>query len=402
MRYPLQDDAIDHADRAAVAAWLTSEPTPQLTMGPLVKEFEQRWAAWLGVSHAVACNSGSSANLLMYATLQQSDHKIGSKVIVPATGWVTTVTPALQLGFQPIMCATDPDTLGLDLNHLESLLKRHNPPIVTVVQVLGVPNQMDRLLALKERFGFILLEDGCAAVGSSWRGRHVGSFGDLATFSTYYGHQAPSIEGGLVFTRNDHYADVLRMLRSHGWGKDLAPATYQALLDRYGWDGHGQPFIFLRPGYNFRLTDLQAFLGLRQLDKLDWIIARRHQNHLGYRERLQDLLWVQQFDTTAVVASIHFLAVAKSAAERRMIYDALTANGIETRLFTAGNLSRHPFWFERYEQKIGGVADQLFTGGFFLPNYPALTNADLDCITSVVRQAVQRFRSQAEVSHASC
>lgn len=115
----------------------------------------------------------------------------------------------------------DKDTFGLDLKHLEELLQKHNPSAVIMVQVLGVPHKMDELMALKEKYGFILLEDACAAMGASYHGKRVGSFGDMSSASLYFGHQISTIEGGLVSTDNKIFNDALLMARSHGWGKDL-------------------------------------------------------------------------------------------------------------------------------------------------------------------------------------
>ncbi len=136
----------------------------------------------------------------MYDTLLVSRRTPNKKAIVPSVGWVTSIAPAIQLGFEPIMCEADPDTFGLDLNHLEVLLQRHEAHTVMLVQVLGVPHKMNEIIKLKERYGFILLEDACAAIGATYQGKKVGTFGDMASFSFYFGHQMSTIEGGLVST----------------------------------------------------------------------------------------------------------------------------------------------------------------------------------------------------------
>jgi len=272
IKYFLAEDTIDNNDIDKLIEWLKTYP--RLTKGALTIEFEKKWNGWLGTKYSVMNNSGSSANLLMYAALDIVGGLKNKKVVVPSVGWVTTVAPAMQLGFEPIMCEADPDTFGLDLHHLEKLLIEHNPAIVTLVQVLGVPHKMDEIMALKAKYGFVLLEDACAAMGASYKGRKVGTFGDMASFSMYFGHQISTIEGGIVSTDNKAYTDTLFMLRSHGWGKDLDAATHDALKAKYGIDDFHSPFVFYEAGYNLRSTDLNAFIGIGQIDKMEWLIKR--------------------------------------------------------------------------------------------------------------------------------
>ena len=163
IKYRLAEDTIDKNEIDKLAEWLKTNP--RLTKGPLTPVFEKKWSEWLGRTYSVFVNSGSSANLLMYYALLLSGVLRNKKVIVPSVGWATTVSPAIQLGFEPIMCEADPDTFGLDLKYLEELLKTHDAATVVMVQVLGVPHKMDELMKLKEKYNFILLEDACAAMG---------------------------------------------------------------------------------------------------------------------------------------------------------------------------------------------------------------------------------------------
>ncbi len=386
IKYYLAEDTIDEKDIDALVGWLKGYP--RLTKGALTPQFEKKWSDWLGRKYSVFNNSGSSANLLMYYALLLSGRLKNKKIIVPSVGWVTTVSPAIQLGFEPIMCEADPDTFGLDLKHLEELLKKHNPSTVIMVQVLGVPHKMDELMALKKKYGFILLEDACAAMGASYRGRHVGTFGDMSSFSFYFGHQISTIEGGMVSTDDPELNDLLLMLRSHGWGKDLPPEHHAALIKKYGIDDFHSPFVFYEPGFNFRSTDLSAFLGIRQVDKMEWLIGRRRENHALYAKIFGDRLYYQKFEPDST-CSIHFGALAKDAEERKKIVKALEDNGIETRIFSAGNLGLHPFWFNRYGKASFPMADRIHYTGFFLPNHPSLKEEDIRFIAKIVLSALK-------------
>lgn len=382
----LAEDTIDRDDLEALAAWLRG--APRLTKGPLTLAFEEAWAAWVGARRAVFVNSGSSADLLMYYALLAADRLKNKKVVVPACGWVTTIAPAIQFGLEPILCEADRETFGPDPGHLEDLVKRHDPAAVVVVHALGVPARLDEILALRERHGFVLLEDACAAVGSAFKGRKVGTFGAMGAYSSYFGHQISTIEGGLVATDDEDLYRTLVMLRSHGWSKDLDEESHRRLVERHGIDDFHRPFVFYHPGFNLRSTDLNAFLGLRQVKKMDWVVKRRSENHARYLERLGGALAVQRPLDGSRVASIHFAALAADGEARKRIVRALVASGIETRIYTAGNLGRHPFWYERYGRPNLPWADRIYATGFFLPNHPYMDAARVDRVCDVVLGAL--------------
>lgn len=387
LRYHLAEDTIDGKDIDKLVRWLKTYP--RLTKGKLTLEFEDRWSRWLGRRHSVFCNSGSSANLLMYYALLLSGKLKNKRVIVPSVGWVTSIAPAIQLGFEPILCEADPDTFGLDLDHLERLLRKHRPGAVMLVQVLGVPHKMARLLALKRRYGFVLLEDACAAVGATVRGKNVGVFGDMASFSFYFGHQFSTIEGGMVSTDDKTFLNLLLMLRSHGWSKDLDRREHGALVRRHKIDDFHSPFVFYEPGFNLRSTDLNAFIGLEQLKKLPSIIRARRRNHALYLEKLGRRFYVQRPEPGDETCSISFGLLAGSSEERRAVVKALDANGIETRIFSAGNLGLHPFWTKRYGRGSFPFADRIHHTGFFLPNNPSLSPERVRWISDVVLGAAR-------------
>ena len=372
-RWCLAQDTIDRQDIDHLIEWLRTYP--RLTKGAVTLDFERQWSEWLGRPYSVHCNSGSSANLLMYYALLRSGKLRNTTVIVPSVGWVTSIAPAIQFGFTPIMCEADPDTFGLDLNHLEDLLQRHDAQTVLLVQVLGVPHRMQELQTLKDRYGFYLLEDACAAIGAEYGGKKIGTFGDMASFSFYFGHQMSTIEGGMVSTSDKQLADMLLMLRSHGWSKDLDQSSHQALLTQY------------EPGFNLRSTDLNAFIGIEQLHKLDWMTGRRQANHERYLQHLGSRFYTQRPPTGSKVASISFGLLADSTEQRRRIVRALVTEGVETRIFSAGNLGLHPFWMNRYGKASFPVADRVHHCGFFLPNHASMNEQDVAHIARIVLEA---------------
>ena len=384
-RWCLAQDTIDRQDIDHLIEWLRTYP--RLTKGAVTLDFERQWSEWLGRPYSVHCNSGSSANLLMYYALLRSGKLRNTTVIVPSVGWVTSIAPAIQFGFTPIMCEADPDTFGLDLNHLEDLLQRHDAQTVLLVQVLGVPHRMQELQTLKDRYGFYLLEDACAAIGAEYGGKKIGTFGDMASFSFYFGHQMSTIEGGMVSTGDKHLADMLLMLRSHGWSKDLDQTSHQTLVTQYQVDDFHSPFVFYEPGFNLRSTDLNAFIGIEQLHKLDWMTGQRQATHERYLQHLGGRFSTQRPPEGSKVASISFGLLADSTEQRRRIVRALVAEGVETRIFSAGNLGLHPFWMNRYGKTSFPVADRVHHCGFFLPNHASMNEQDVAHIARIVLEA---------------
>lgn len=382
IKYPLAKETINEEDIDALCSWLKSYP--RLTKGDLTPQVEVSWAEYIGTKYAVFNNSGSSANLLMIYAAMRAGRIANKKIAVPAVGWVTTIAPAMQFGLQPIMVKTDPKTYGIDLDHLEEICKTDAPDAVIFVQVLGVPHHKERLLKLKQKYGFCLLEDACAALGAEYAdGTKVGAISDMSSFSFYFGHQLSTIEGGMVNTSDKELYDLLVMLRSHGWGKDLDADAYDALIGQHGIDDFHKPFTFFVPGFNLRSTDLQAFIGLRQVKKADWVSRRRNENHLRYAENLKGYVEYQDWGEDFPV-SISFGALARDNQHRRKIVSNLVKNGIETRIYSAGNLGRHPFWVEEYGVFEDEMSDKIHVQGFFLPNYPELTLEEVDYISSVV------------------
>jgi CDP-6-deoxy-D-xylo-4-hexulose-3-dehydrase len=385
IKYPLAKETINNEDIDALCTWLKSYP--RLTKGELTWQVEDKWANYIGTKHAVFNNSGSSANLLMVAAAMMSGRIKNKKIVVPSVGWVTTISPAMQLGLKPIMVGADPKTYGIDLDQLEAICKRERPDAVIFVQVLGVPHYKERLLSLKEKYNFCLLEDACAALGASYAdGSMVGTVGDMSSFSFYFGHQLSTIEGGMVNTNDKELYDMLLMLRSHGWGKDLDEGAYNSLMQKHGVDDFHKPFTFFVPGFNLRSTDLQAFLGIRQIDRAKNVSELRNRNHKRYAENLRGVVEYQDWGHNHPV-SISFGALADSTQHRKEIVSRLVENGIETRIFSAGNLGLHPFWAEAYGKFSDDVSNRIHSCGFFVPNYPELKTDEIDYICDVVRGA---------------
>jgi len=389
IKYPLAKETITNQEIDRLVDWLKTYP--KLTMGEITLEFEKKWAEYIGTKYSVFVNSGSSANLLMVYTLLVSGKlKKGDKVLVPAVGWGTTIAPIIQLGLVPIMIDVNPMNFGINTVLLEEKLQEdENIRAVMFVQVLGVTANVGDIVKICNKYGVYILEDACAALGSQSGNSKHGTFGHMSTFSFYFGHQLSTIEGGMINTDDFELYEILMMARSHGWGKDLSNSTYDNLMSKNNVDKFHEPFTFFIPGFNLRGTDLQAYIGIGQVEKVEWVASRRHENHMQYIENLSDHLDFQSPQKGDLISSISFRALVPDGELRKKVVDTLVEHGIETRLFSAGNLARHPFWKVCADGTEFPVANLIHKNGFFLPNYPELTLEDVDYISNIVIGALK-------------
>ena len=286
MSIKLVKDTINFDDVSKLIEWLKTNP--RLTKGDLTVEFERRWSEWLGVKYSVFVNSGSSANLAGIYSLILSERMKNKKIVVPAVSWVTTVTPAIQLGLEPIMCDCDEDNLGLNINHLKQIIKDENPSAIILVHVLGIPNHLDEIITLCKENDILLIEDTCESIGSMYDNKKLGTFGDLSTFSFYFGHHMSTIEGGMISTNDEDLYHILLSIRSHGWDRDLPKKKQEELRQKFNVNNFRALYTFYYPGFNLRSTDLQAFIGLEQLKKLDMIVENRNKNFLRYKDEIKN------------------------------------------------------------------------------------------------------------------
>jgi CDP-4-dehydro-6-deoxyglucose reductase, E1 len=381
--YKMAVDTIDQNDLNELIDWLKAGPF--LTQGKLVDQFQTEWAHWLGSEHGVYVNSGSSANLLMYYTLLASEELRNKKVIVPAISWATTVAPAIQFGFEPIMCDVEMDTFGLDPVKLEELLIEHDPASVILVHVLGCPCDLEAIMALKEKYNFKLMEDACAATGSTFDGKKVGTFGELGSYSFFFGHHVSTIEGGMVCSDNSDYNDLMLQLRSHGWAKDLSAEAEAKQADQYNIDGFNRLFTFYYPGFNIRASDLNARIGLSQMKKVDAVCEGRIVNHKVYMEMLTtERGFTLQHNERAEICSIACAALAESDDHRVRVIAALNKCNVETRPLGGGNMSRQPYWESRYGATDFANADRIAASAFQLPTHPFHSTNDIREICEVI------------------
>lgn len=395
-------DTIDNIDINELCDWLRL--CPKLTKGEETLAFEHEWSEWLGVKHSVFVNSGSSANFMMFLVLRHLLAELHSKslnftqrykVVIPAVSWITSVSPALLLNYDVILCDCDENDLGLDVNAFEQLCAEHNPDAVLVVHVLGHPNKMDRIVDICKQHDVLLLEDCCESHGAQWNGQTVGTFGVMSSFSYYFGHHISTIEGGMICTNALNVNDLLLMYRSHGWLRDVGNMYRDQVLKHWNIDEFDALYTFAVPGMNLRSTDLQAYLGRLQMKKLDRSVNNRNDVYKKLCVRLRKTnAWIQTSNNSFVSS----LAFGLITAQRELIVKALQDANIECRPLICGNIQNHPFWntfgLKRWHTPY---ADIVHKYGFYIPCHQELTAFEIDSMCTIIEKFVKCSNENVDV-----
>ena len=382
----LVNDTINRDDINSLIKWLSQDEIPRLTKGDLTCELEKKWAKKIGSKYSVFVNSGSSSILLTLATLKVTKRLKNLKIIVPALSWATDVSSPMLLGYDTVMCDCNLDDLSCDLSHLELLFKEHNPSVFILVTPLGLVPKMNEVLDLCNKYDVILLEDVCESMGSKYQDKYLGSFGFASFFSMYFGHHISTIEGGFINTDDEEFYYHLLMMRSHGWDRDLPEMIQKKLREKYNCSDFDALYNFYLPGMNLRPTDLQAFIGLRAIDKLDKYSKKRNDNFNHYLKLVKNNELTINNDNTNFISNFAFPIVNKN---RTKIISELQKNNIEVRPLIAGDMSKKPMWFEVYGKQSLPNSELIESYGFYIPNHQDLNIVDIDLIIDIINKNVK-------------
>jgi CDP-4-dehydro-6-deoxyglucose reductase, E1 len=390
-----------------------------LTSGRFCRQLEKGLAEFVGVSESRLVNSGSSANLLAFSTL--TSPRLGSRRIRPgdelitvAAGFPTTVAPAIQFGVVPVFVDVDPVTDNVDTSMLAEALSPRTRAVM-VAHTLGNPFDIDAVLDFCEEHGLWLVEDNCDAMGSEYttrRGvtdqtRRTGTFGHIATSSFYPAHQMTTGEGGAVYTSDDELASIAESIRD--WGRDCycQPGRSNTCGKRFGWslgtlpEGYDHKYTYSHFGYNLKMTDMQAAVGVVQLKKLPSFVAARRRNFDYLHQRLarfSEVLRLPEPTPHSTPSWFGFLVVVRpgTAVTRDSLVAALEGARIQTRMLFAGNLVRQPCFDEMRAtgtgfRQVGDLVntDRLMNDAFWFGVYPGMTEAHLDHICSTIERHLE-------------
>jgi CDP-6-deoxy-D-xylo-4-hexulose-3-dehydrase len=376
-----------------------------LTAGRFNEEFEQKLAKFLGVKHLITVNSGSSANLVAFNTL--TSPKLGDRAIRPgdevigvAAGFPTTVNPILQFGAVPVFVDVELGTYNIDVGQIEAAISPKTKAIM-LAHTLGNPYNLDVVTSLCKKYDLWLIEDCCDALGATYNGRMVGSFGDIGTLSFYPAHHITMGEGGAVFTNNSQLRQIAESFRD--WGRDCfcPPGKDNTCGRRFCWklgslpEGYDHKYTYSHLGYNLKITDMQAACGLAQLAKADFFIQRR-QEHFNYlKNRLADceeFIILPEATAGSVPSWFGFPMTLRdtSPTSRGDLISYLDQHKIGTRLLFAGNLTRQPYMIGRNFRISGELTntDVVMRNTFWIGVQPALSEEMLDYAASRIESFI--------------
>lgn len=392
-------DELVHLVDSALDFWLTS--------GRYAARFEHEFARLVGVRHAMLCNSGSSANLLAVAALTSpklGDRQLrqGDEVITVAAAFPTTVFPLVQHGLIPVFVDVDLSTYNANPDRMEEAITPRTRAIM-LAHTLGNPFDLDRVVALARRHNLWLIEDNCDALGSTFRGRRTGTFGDLATSSFYPAHHITMGEGGCVLTDAPLLKTIVESFRD--WGRDCwcEPGFDNTCGKRLSWQfgdlppGYDHKYVYTHAGYNLKLTDMQAAIGVAQLHKLASFVEARRRNWKLLREALGDLEEVFILPRATEHADPSWFGFAVTLREdapfsRKSLVESLESRQIATRLLFAGNLTYQPV-FKGVDYRVSGDltnTDAVMSRTFWVGVYPGLTTRMMEWIADSLHQFVRQ------------
>ena len=373
-----------------------------LTTGRFNDAFEKRFAERVGAKHVLTVNSGSSANLVAFSALtsprlRDRQLKPGHEVITAATGFPTTVNPTLHWGLVPVFVDVKLKTYNIDPDQIEAAITPKTRAIM-VAHTLGNPFDIAPIKALCDKHGLFLVEDCCDALGATYDGKHVGTFGDVGTCSFYPAHHITMGEGGAVFMNNTNFKKIAESFRD--WGRDCycEPGKDNTCLKRFKWKlgdlphGYDHKYIYSHLGFNLKITDMQAAVGLAQMDRLEGFIADRKRNFATLKAGLQELeeyLILPEATARSEPSWFGFPITVQPGAPftRDELVLHLNDKKIATRLLFGGNLIRQPYMIGREFRTIGDLpnANLVVTNTFWIGVYPGLGQAQLSYVLDVIR-----------------
>ena len=377
----LVSDTINKNDINSLIKWLNQDEIPRLTKGDLTWELEEKWAKKIGTKYSIYVNSGSSSILLTLAALQHTNRLKNNKVIVPGLSWATDVSSPMLLGMEPILCDCNLEDLSCDLEHLEKLFIDHSPSSFILVSPLGLVPDMKKILDLCNKYSVILLEDVCESMGSKYNNKYLGFFGFASFFSMYFGHHLSTIEGGFINTNDEDFYYALLMMRSHGWDRDLPKDVQEKLRTENNVNEFDSLYTFYLPGFNLRATDLQAFIGLKAIDKLDEYTKKINNNFKLYKSLINNNQLNIKDKKTDFISNFAYPIVNKN---RVNIIENLIKNNIEVRPLIAGDMSKKPMWIKNYGEVKLPNCILVNEYGFYIPNHQDLTSEQIEFISNIV------------------
>lgn len=348
------------------------------------QRFESQFAQYQGRKYVAMMNSGSSANLaVIQALLNLGYIRRGDLVGFSAVTWSTNVMPLIQLGLQPIPVDVEIDTLNIGLSQLESTYKQFPFKALFLTHLLGLCGELDDIVRFCKLHSILLIEDTCESLGSVYQGKKLGNFGLASTFSFYVGHHMSTIEGGAVATDDERLAEMLSIVRAHGWDRNMSVSGQQRWRSDYRVNStFYSRYTFYDLGYNFRSTEISGYLGQIGLKFIDEIVTKRERNFLTFAAQVydrDDLVYPLSYSHMDTVSSFALPLVYRSQAIRNRVVSACDQK-IEVRPIVGGNICQQPFFVKYANSQREYVVENaalIHRQGIYMGNNPELTKKEL-------------------------
>ena len=384
MRYnwPLINDNITQSDRQILADFCLNGE--RFTNGTKVKEFEKAWSEWLGVKHSVMVNSGASANYIQIAIAK---HLKGiGEIIVPAMAWVSDCSSVINLGMDLVFVDVNLSNFSMSVESLKASITP-NTKAIMLVHGLGFNALNDEIIKIAKENNLLLLEDVCESHGAKFKDKRVGSFGDLSSFSFYFGHHMTTIEGGMLCTDNEEIYQLAKMFRSHGFVRESSQEVQSFYKEKY--PELNPLFTFAVAGFNMRSSELNAVLGIEQLKRLDYNIEIRRNNFKTWIENLNPNMYYVDYDLEGNSNFALPLIMQESFKDRlhinddySSVCDILELNKVEYRLGTIGGGSQiyQPYILNSNSFKTFTPltnSDIIHKNSLYIGNHPELTEEQI-------------------------
>lgn len=388
--YSLASSTWDEKELSAIQTVIDSD---MFTMGKHVAEYEKQFAGFFGSKYALMVSSGSTANLLMIAAMfftkdESRRLKRGDEVIVPAVSWSTTYFPLQQYGLKVKFVDIDRDTLNIDLDSLASAITNKTKAILAV-NLLGNPNDFDKIHDLIDGKEITLLEDNCESMGATYKGKQAGTFGLMGTYSSFFSHHIATMEGGCVVTDDEELYHILLTIRAHGWTRNLPKENL--VSGTKSDDPFEESFKFVLPGYNVRPIEMSGAIGIEQLKKLPAFIKNRQENGDLFVQLFKDHQYIQIQKQIGKSSWFGFSLVIKENAPftRQDLVRKFEAGGIECRPIVTGNFLKNTEVLEYFDYEVSGSlgnAEYIDKNGLFVGNHQTLIKEKIEFLLSVIDQ----------------
>ncbi len=370
-------DFITHADK--------------LSFGEECERFEKNFAKWQGRKYCIFLNSGSSANLgIIQALLNLGKIKKDDLVAFSALTWSTNVMPLIELGLKPIPVDVELTTLNISSKTFSEVIKKFPIKLLFITNLLGFCHDIDEIRKICHKEKIILLEDNCESLGTIYKGRKLGNFGTASTFSFYVGHHMSTIEGGAVCTDDEEIAEMMQLVRAHGWDRNLSPLKQTLIRNSHRVNStFYSRYTFYDLGYNFRSTEINGFIGNTQLQYIDEIIKKRNENFLIFSSSLykhSDKYYAIEHKHIEFLSNFAVPLVCKSK-EIRDYFAQKCKDRIEIRPIVGGDITQQPFYKKYmtgvFSQRSKSNASLIHEQGLYFGNNPELTKNEISEIIDV-------------------